>query len=103
MHKFAATGYVSHWRSPCKGASMDGYTRMQDGYVRYRGDLPETRIFTLWTRDDAVRPIAYVSVPDYNLGEDSSLDIACFGAESVEDGVMVEYPEWEARVSPDGI
>jgi hypothetical protein len=44
-----------------------------------------------------------VYVPDYNLGEDASLDIACFGAESVEDGVMVEYAEWEARVSPDGI
>ena len=82
---------------------MDGYTRMQDGYVRYRGDLPETRIFTLWTKDDDVRPTVNVYVPDYDLGEDSSLEIACSGAESVEDGVMVEYAEWEARVSPDGL
>jgi hypothetical protein len=82
---------------------MDGYTRMQDGYVRYHGDLPETQIFTLWTKEDDVGPVVNVYVPDYNLGEDSSLDIACCGAESVEDGVMVVYAKWEARVSPDGI
>ncbi|HEY5271756.1 MAG TPA: hypothetical protein VIJ34_00830 [Acidimicrobiales bacterium] len=82
---------------------MDGCRRILDGYVRYRGDLPETRIFTLWTKDDVVRPTVNVYVPDYDLGEDSSLDTACFGSESVEGGVMVEYAEWEARVSPDGI
>jgi hypothetical protein len=50
-----------------------------------------------------VRPLLLVYVAGYRVAQDPSLDFVCYGAESVEGGVMVEYPKWQERVTPDGM